>query len=366
MTTPLAALVLAGYNARPGSDGSAVAAATERTGAFDRFQDWMFSHVFYSGGEFVKGYKAVKKIAGRPMVQYVIDAANGFMGGKGKVYVIGDVQKLDDADVRDCAKVPQGFTFGENVILGLDRIREDYGSKDVKVTVLTCDIPKITRETVEDVVDNFKDDADFGLALMSKEIYKGHDEYKWRIRKPKYFMRLAEGKYRIVNAAMIHLNGRSREIIRQEAEYIRQRRTDPETMNDVLSNLKTAGMRTPHNAHLVNRIDSVYANRRMFWFPNAVRMSYLAGNDRKGKSYLPRLFWSQYRLASPISYTEIEEVSSRVMGMRGKTILVSKPAAEQDADWQSEFDVIANEIRIAQKKKAKQKRKERRKQRGRK
>src|SRR3989344_8007472 len=105
MAENIATLVLAGYNSER------VAGKTTSETVIDR--------AVYAGGGFIGGYKAVKKINGKPMVQYVIDAANSFMGQAGGVYVIGDVNQLEASDISGCELIPQGNTLGENIIRGL-------------------------------------------------------------------------------------------------------------------------------------------------------------------------------------------------------------------------------------------------------
>ena len=102
--------------------------------------------------EYTQGIpKAMLDMAGKPMVQWVLDALGNAKNVE-KVIIIG----LDDADSVSCAKptyhIPNQGRMLSNIQAGIDKMRE-INPKSEYVLSASADIPTITGEMIDWLVD---------------------------------------------------------------------------------------------------------------------------------------------------------------------------------------------------------------------
>ena len=148
-------------------------------------------------------YRAEVPIAGKMMVQHVIDALNA-ASHVGDICVVGNIQCEGASRI-----VPSAGGFMENVVVGIEA---SEAGADGRVLVAAADIPLVTPEAIDDFISRCAAlDADFCYPIIPKEA----SEQKFpRMRRT--YGRLAEGtftggnivvmnaRFPIENAALIH------------------------------------------------------------------------------------------------------------------------------------------------------------------
>jgi GTP:adenosylcobinamide-phosphate guanylyltransferase len=109
--------------------------------------------------------KGLAPIAGKPMVEWVVDAMRAADTVADVAVVVPTAERLGTwADKADKIVVSDG-TFMENVVAGLDAFRNDRS-----VLVATGDLPALLPEAIDDYVDrSLEAGADFSYPLVSKE-----------------------------------------------------------------------------------------------------------------------------------------------------------------------------------------------------
>jgi len=113
--------------------------------------------------------KALLEIAGKPMIQWVLDALSGSDRIDG-IVVIG----LDETDAVHCEKiaayVPNQGGLLENARAGMIKVLE-LNPNAKQVVVASSDIPAITSEMVDWMVDNAKgSDLDLHYHVVTREV----------------------------------------------------------------------------------------------------------------------------------------------------------------------------------------------------
>lgn len=109
--------------------------------------------------------KSLIKINGKEMILYVIDAIKE-LEFIDQIVVVGDKEKLEPVSRSVDVIIEEGDSLTENVLKGAQ-----YFSDDEEILVLTCDIPMITSEAIQDFIDKtrlFK--AEFYYPIISKEV----------------------------------------------------------------------------------------------------------------------------------------------------------------------------------------------------
>ncbi|MCX8128942.1 MAG: nucleotidyltransferase family protein [Clostridia bacterium] len=110
--------------------------------------------------------KALLKINGRAMIDYVVDAFRNVEYIK-KIVVVGNVDELETVlkDKVDAVIAPEGLIV-DNIIAGVK-----YLGKEMPLLISSCDIPLITADAVKDFIFNARDmGADFCYPIVEKSI----------------------------------------------------------------------------------------------------------------------------------------------------------------------------------------------------
>lgn len=103
------------------------------------------------------------KIAGKPMVSYVIEALVESRD-VGSIFLVGPVKELERYRSSRISLVESGQDVIENIKIGLGRCSSEF------VLVLTSDIPLITAPVIDELVDRFVSArADFCYPVCLKE-----------------------------------------------------------------------------------------------------------------------------------------------------------------------------------------------------
>ncbi len=174
---------------------------------------------------FIEGYKAIKHVNGKFVVQYVIDAfsSSGIIGG---IYIVAPekVKFLDpqikmavDLSVDEILKkytklVPEKESFARNLYNGLNELIKDKNPD--KIIISSCDIPRITNRNIENFIgscdkDHEKTDADFYVGWIDKEAIKQRGIFKWRPT-----IKLNDGsRLRVVNYVVFYPNEMTADLI---------------------------------------------------------------------------------------------------------------------------------------------------------
>lgn len=102
--------------------------------------------------------RAMVHVAGKPMLQWVVDAFHS-APSIGRIVVVGDVD-IENIDT----VVEPGGSFIENIRKGLEEV-----GRSEHVVLATCDIPLLTPEAVEDFIQKAgKIGADFAYPIVPK------------------------------------------------------------------------------------------------------------------------------------------------------------------------------------------------------
>lgn len=145
--------------------------------------------------------RAEVPIAGKPMVQYVVDALKD-SSNVGNICLIGDVQCEGTDKV-----IPSAGSMINNLVAGVGACEGDH------VLISTSDIPMLTAEAVDDFIGRCGDlSADLYYAIIPK----GDCEKRFPGMRRTY-VRLAEATFTGGNMVII-----SSEFVRKNSEYLRQ------------------------------------------------------------------------------------------------------------------------------------------------
>lgn len=145
--------------------------------------------------------RAEVPIAGKPMVQHVIEALKG-SSHVGNICLIGDIQCEGTDKV-----IPSAGSMIENLVAGVE------ASDGEHVLISTSDIPMLTAEAVDDFIGRCGDlSADLYYAVIPKEECEKRFPGMRRT-----YVRLAEGTFTGGNMVII-----SSEFVRKNSEYLRQ------------------------------------------------------------------------------------------------------------------------------------------------
>ncbi|MHB0912785.1 MAG: NTP transferase domain-containing protein [Armatimonadota bacterium] len=117
---------------------------------------------------------AAVPIAGKPMLQHVVDALDD-AGSVGEVHVVGNFP----------GAIPPRGSLVENLVAGVEAC-----GTDGLVLVATSDIPFLTPEAVDDFLARCEEDADFYYAIVPKEACLARFPKMRRT-----YVRLAEGTF---------------------------------------------------------------------------------------------------------------------------------------------------------------------------
>lgn len=147
-------------------------------------------------------YRAEMPIAGKKMVQYVIDALD-------KASHVGDICVVGNTKCEGVNRIiPAGSSMIDNLIAGINA----YGNTGA-VLVATADIPLLTPEAVDDFIERcVEHEADFYYPIISRELSEKRIPGMRRT-----YARIAEGTYTGGNIVVIQ--GR---FILEHADLIRQ------------------------------------------------------------------------------------------------------------------------------------------------
>lgn len=116
-------------------------------------------------------YKAIIKIDGKPMVNYVMEALAESFYTK-NIYVVGEEDLLNKVDIQRGKEkikfVDDKGSFVDNLVEGGNK------AKSKKIIYSTCDIPLITSKDIDNFIKGCsnRSDGDFYLAYYLKEDYE--------------------------------------------------------------------------------------------------------------------------------------------------------------------------------------------------
>ncbi|MGE5558530.1 MAG: NTP transferase domain-containing protein [Bacillota bacterium] len=115
-------------------------------------------------------YEAEIDIAGHPMLEYVFDALRGARQIR-RIVIIGPSSLKLTLEEDRCMILEPGSSMLKNLQKAIERL-----SQDKPVLVVTCDIPLITPEAIEDFIDKCRDcKADIYYPVVSRE----YNEHKY-------------------------------------------------------------------------------------------------------------------------------------------------------------------------------------------
>lgn len=130
--------------------------------------------------------KALLQIHNKPMINYVVDVLNT-VEEVDKIVVVGPKTELQKKIGDKVSGIIDGSgSIFQNIILALS-----YLGKNKKTLVLTCDIPMITKEAIQDfLLQTKKIEADFYYPIISRE-----DNDKRYPGVKRTYVRLKDGTY---------------------------------------------------------------------------------------------------------------------------------------------------------------------------
>lgn len=112
---------------------------------------------------FSVAYRAEVPVAGKMMVQYVVDALNASRHVR-TIYIVGDIQCEGASQI-----IPSVGSFMENLAAGM-KACGSAASED-RVLVATADIPMVTSAAIDDFIGRCGDlEADFYYPIIAKEL----------------------------------------------------------------------------------------------------------------------------------------------------------------------------------------------------
>jgi GTP:adenosylcobinamide-phosphate guanylyltransferase len=111
--------------------------------------------------------KAMIDVAGKPMVQWVIDAIEGADSVE-RLIVIGLPEDANLQSSKAIAYLPESGGLLANVTAGVERLQSIDPSVQ-QVLLLSCDIPTITPEIVDWCVQDTDPDSDLEYCVVEKE-----------------------------------------------------------------------------------------------------------------------------------------------------------------------------------------------------
>ncbi|TYP51658.1 nucleotidyltransferase family protein [Thermosediminibacter litoriperuensis] len=161
-----------------------------------------------------EGAKALVKINGREMILYILDALKK-LDYIEKIVIVGPQEKLGSLKtVKDVVVVEESDSIVENIELGLELFTDDE-----EILILTCDIPMVTAEAIDDFVKKAKDlDADFCYPIIRRE----DTERKYPGVKRTY-VRVREGTFTGGNVVLVRA-GSAKRCIKRVGEFFAYRK----------------------------------------------------------------------------------------------------------------------------------------------
>lgn len=153
-------------------------------------------------------YEAEIKIAGRPMLDYVLQALRSISSVQ-RIIIVGP-RALISSDMRDenCTMVERGNTWEESLMNGLNALESEE-----PLLLVTSDIPLITKEALEDFLERCQSrKADVYYSFVSKD-----DNEKKYPGVQRTYVKLRDGVYTGGNLALI-----SPKVIRDNFEMFRK------------------------------------------------------------------------------------------------------------------------------------------------
>jgi len=151
----------------------------------------MVNAIILAGGQGIKGLeesgsKALYRINGKMMIEYVIDVLKE-VEDVNRIVVVGPCVGFgDDFNEKVDKIINSDGTIMENIVAGLE-----YLGHNENVIICTCDIPLITKEAVVDFIKRSEMTyADLCYPIVKKEI--NDEKYPDMVRT---YVKLKEGKY---------------------------------------------------------------------------------------------------------------------------------------------------------------------------
>lgn len=139
-------------------------------------------------------HEAVIRVAGRPMVHYVLDALKASDSVE-RIILVGPREALDGYPSPDGIElVPAGESMVENLRLGLERVQNQEPA-----LIVTSDIPLLRAEAVDDFVNRCEQvSADIYYSVVAKEVNEA--KYPGVTRT---YVRLKDGTFTGGNIALV-------------------------------------------------------------------------------------------------------------------------------------------------------------------
>ena len=227
--------------------------------------------------------KALLPLAGKPMVQWVLDALEGVERIEGIILVgLGSANGLSSSKV--IAHVPDHGSMLRNVIAGVDRLIKSNPAA-VQTVVCSADIPLITPAMIEHYLDRCTDaDIDLFYGAVGRE--------------------LMESRFPESRRTYIHL---------------------------------TDGELAGADIFVINP-EIAYTNRELFEDLMGSRKSVLKQARRIGWVTLLKL------LLRRLSLAEAVERVSRAMGLTGRVVLVAHAELGMDVDKPFQLEIVRREL----------------------
>lgn len=229
-------------------------------------------------------HEALIKIGNMPMVEYVIKAVVE-AECTDKVAVIGPRQKIEEKVGQSLDLIiDSGESMIENIQKGMKKLNTDH-----EVLVITCDIPLIRKEVIDQFINLCQDKkADIYYPIISKEA----NQTKFPGVKRTY-VQLKEGTFTGGNMVLIK----------------------PEVISDALSWLEKA----------------------ILWRKKPWKLSQLLG---------PKIIFKF--IIGSLSLSEIENRVTKILGHRGVGMVIEYPEVGFDVDKPSDLRLIRDEYLAAE------------------
>ncbi|ADL06842.1 nucleotidyltransferase family protein [Thermosediminibacter oceani] len=161
-----------------------------------------------------EGTKALVRINGREMILYILDALKK-LDYIEKIAIVGPKEKLSSIKVGpNVVVVEESDSIVGNILRGLELF-----SDDDEILIMTCDIPMVTAEAIDDFVKKAKGlNADFCYPIIRKE----DTEKKYPGIKRTY-ARVREGTFTGGNVALVKV-GSAKRCIKKAEEFFTYRK----------------------------------------------------------------------------------------------------------------------------------------------
>ena len=117
------------------------------------------------------GSKALLQLNGREMIEYIIEALRA-APSIGRIIVVAPAEAVVESWASKVETViPSGDTIIENGVAGLSYLKETAQGLPDRVIFMTCDIPLITGDAIEDFIARSSDpDGRIFYPIISKEV----------------------------------------------------------------------------------------------------------------------------------------------------------------------------------------------------